>query len=677
MKKSILFLCFAFTLFAACQKAEQTPDDTPNTNTPNTEKPDTDKPDTENPDTTPKVINLSENGCANTYIVNAAATEYSFNAKLKGNGIARTFTWTADGENITQGYSDADIRINPANAKLLWHCAPKGSDGWETRSPVVINSVTYNAEEGRISFKTPDTFINGNAIIAAYDASGNILWSWTIWALKDYDINAKTIPVGRHSLMDRNLGAIAGVESKDVSDYRVAAQAVGNYYQWGRKDPFPAITQHDRMAGQPWGLPAYTPIPELQETVSDYVNVILDESTYLATALGKTTYTVKEAIAEATKYPYRFLYNSTDKSVAPHHWTIGNLAGKTPKDLSEWRYLWGSVDGITSVKTIYDPCPPGWKVPTADVWMEVMEGVVISSGKNGIYSSRYGLYFPLAGQKKAGNSQFGGAYSVYLASATATSLWYPTRGDMASNSAKDVLKPTFYGEKVSHYDAYGSQGTQMRCVKETVGSKSQTPYTGSKSYNAILMGDSITEQWPNRGRKVFFSSNNYLCKGISGQTTMDMMARFTRDVLDNKPKVVVITAGTNDLAANDGVHVTSEDILNNVRLMAQVAEDYGAKVIIGSVCPSRDFWWKTEDQYKGDIIANRIVNHNKKLKAWAQSKGYPYADYHSALKDSQNNLKDAYCWDRGTAGLDHVHPNAAGYTVMEGVLKPLIDAALK
>ncbi|MBQ2452083.1 MAG: hypothetical protein II276_01335, partial [Bacteroidales bacterium] len=112
MKKSILFLCFAFTLFAACQKAEQTPDDTANTNTPNTEKPDTD-----DPDTTPKVINLSENGCANTYIVNAAATEYSFNAKLKGNGIARTFTWTADGENITQGYSDAEIRINPANAK--------------------------------------------------------------------------------------------------------------------------------------------------------------------------------------------------------------------------------------------------------------------------------------------------------------------------------------------------------------------------------------------------------------------------------------------------------------------------------------------------------------------------------------------------------------------------------
>jgi lysophospholipase L1-like esterase len=161
---------------------------------------------------------------------------------------------------------------------------------------------------------------------------------------------------------------------------------------------------------------------------------------------------------------------------------------------------------------------------------------------------------------------------------------------------------------------------------------------------------------------------------------MDMVARFSKDVLAKKPKVVVITAGTNDLAENDGFHVSIDDIMNNIRLMATAAEDYGAKIIIGSVCPSRDFSWKRSDSkyatdYSGDGIANKIIALNAMLKAWAESEGYGYADYHSALKDSQNNLKDEYCYVKN-GELDRVHPGAAGFAVMEQVLKPLIDAAL-
>lgn len=622
-------------------------------------------------------VDLSEFGTANTYIVTESATKYSFNALVKGNGIPRSLTWTYDGTSITKSYSNCSIR--PSSAQVLWYASPKSASGFETRPPVVLESVKFDNESGKIFFETPENFVNGNVVIAAYDNSNNILWSWTIWAAQNFDVEATAKNVGRYLVMGRNLGAAAGVECKSLNDERAAAHAVGNYYQWGRKDPFPALSGHDSGVTYPWGLPAFTPISALQQSANGYTNVIFtnsinDNAIFLGTHLG-TSFTVDQAVEVSIKYPHKWMSNGTTAGIAPHLWAMGDLKNQDYSKQVEWRYLWGSVDGNSSLKTIYDPCPPGWKIPTNDVWMEVMNHITLSPGKRGVYSEQFDIYFPLAGQKKAGNSAFGGVNAVYLASATATSLWYPTRGDMVYYNGQ--LLPTSYGEeKVSHYDSYGGQATQVRCVKETINSNAGKFGTGNKAYNAILMGDSITEKWPIRGRAEFFTENNYLCKGISGNTTMDMMARFTRDVLDNKPKVVVITAGTNDLAANDGIHVMSEDILNNVRMMAQVAEDYGAKVIIGAVCPSRDFWWKSGDLYKGDVVANRIVNYNAKLKAWAQSKGYAYADYHTALKNSSNDLADAYCWDRGENGLDRVHPNAAGYTVMEGVLKPLIDAAL-
>ena len=94
-------------------------------------------------------------------------------------------------------------------------------------------------------------------------------------------------------------------------------------------------------------------------------------------------------------------------------------------------------------------------------------------------------------------------------------------------------------------------------------------------------------------------------------------------------------------------------------------------VVLGSICPSRSMWWKAQswkDKYDGDYIANKIIEANKLIKAYAAARGYRYADYHSALKNDQNGLADEYCWVFGT--------NAKAFLVMEGILKPLIDAAL-
>lgn len=639
-----------------------------------------------NPDKT--AINLSQEGTANTYIVTSPSTKYCFKATVKGNGTPREFRWTFDGEDMTMGY--ANVAILPSNARLLWWNAPKGPDGWVSDCPVKEGTVTFNEADGHIYFETPETFVNGNAVIAAYDSSNQIVWSWTIWAVNGYDADATAAKVGRYTVMDRNLGAFVGVDCKNESDVRLAAHAYGNFYEWGRKDPFPAPADCQTTA-MPQGLPSFTNIAELKKAAHGFDNCIFtgnyaDNSIALANELG-TSFRVDQAMEVAVRNPHKWMFNGSAKGAAPYMWAVGGHQNQSEKQQTEWRYLWGSVDGINSVKTIYDPCPPGWKIPTDEVWIELFAHPELSAGKRGAYCPDHNIYIPFGGQKKAGDSNITGVTnSIYLASATVTGPWYPTRGDLVYY--KEAMVPT---SGTSHYNSYGGQGVQVRCVKEDV---PETAAAAGKQdgYNAVLMGDSITETWPKRGRASFFTENGYHCAGISGHTTMDMVARFSKDVLSLNPKVVVITAGTNDLAENDGFHVSLEDILNNIRLMAKAAEDYGAKVIIGSVCPSRDFWWKRNDakyatDYSGDGIADKIVAFNSMLKTWAESQGYAYADYHSVLKNSQNNLKDEYCWvfdaDKTydipikAGDLDRVHPGAAGFAEMEKVLKPLIDAALK
>lgn len=220
--------------------------------------------------------------------------------------------------------------------------------------------------------------------------------------------------------------------------------------------------------------------------------------------------------------------------------------------------------------------------------------------------------------------------------------------------------------------------------------------------NAIFVGDSITWQWARNentfassklkipvntaymtenGDNVtvkfhpgFFSGNGYVDKGISGQQTRHMLARFQKDVVDLNPVVVVIMAGTNDLANG----VTKETIVSNISSMAEMASDAGIKVVLCSVTPNNDSYSKLNDpKTKGA----HIITLNGMIQSLVSTKGYTYCDYWTALVANDDSevadatdvgygLKDSYRL------YDNLHPGPDAYTVMEGIVKPLIDALL-
>jgi lysophospholipase L1-like esterase len=175
----------------------------------------------------------------------------------------------------------------------------------------------------------------------------------------------------------------------------------------------------------------------------------------------------------------------------------------------------------------------------------------------------------------------------------------------------------------------------------------------------VFMGDSITRIWINQHPE-FFTVNGYVDRGISGQTTPQMLVRFRQDVIDLQPKVVVILAGTNDIAGNTGP-MTLEQTENNLASMADLATANHIRVVLCSVLPAYDFAW-----HPGLEPAPKIVALNTWIKSYAAEKGYVYVDYHSAMKDQRDGLP-------ANLSKDGVHPTPAGYAVMT----PLVDAGIK
>ena len=179
---------------------------------------------------------------------------------------------------------------------------------------------------------------------------------------------------------------------------------------------------------------------------------------------------------------------------------------------------------------------------------------------------------------------------------------------------------------------------------------------------AVFIGDSITWQWAREGvgHPAFFSSNNYVNKGISGNKTGDMLARFKADVIDLDPHCVVIEGGTNDIAAS-----SLESIVERLRKMAEMALEAGIPVIVGAVPPSNDFPKVPDFRPEEHIdVLNGLI------KAWVDAAGIPYADYYSVLVDGNKGLKKEY-------QKDSIHPNAAGYTEMEKVISPILKKVLE
>lgn len=178
----------------------------------------------------------------------------------------------------------------------------------------------------------------------------------------------------------------------------------------------------------------------------------------------------------------------------------------------------------------------------------------------------------------------------------------------------------------------------------------------------VFMGNSITIGWLN-ARPEFFKGKPYINRGISGQTSPQMLLRFKQDVIALQPKVVVILAGTNDIAGNTGPS-TLEMIANNIKSMAELAHAHGIKVILSSTLPVYDYSWRP-----GLEPAEKIIALNKMMKFYCEEKGHIYLDYFSAMADQRNGLPKKYA-------SDEVHPTKEGYMVMEPLVETAIAKAL-
>lgn len=179
----------------------------------------------------------------------------------------------------------------------------------------------------------------------------------------------------------------------------------------------------------------------------------------------------------------------------------------------------------------------------------------------------------------------------------------------------------------------------------------------------IFMGNSITDGWI-KTDPGFFKGRPYIDRGIGGQTTPQMLIRFRPDVINLKPAVVVILAGTNDIAENTGPS-TIETIAGNIFSMAELAQCHGIKVVLCSVLPVYDYPWKP-----GMNPIEKIWALNNLIRDFALKNGFIYADYYSAMVDERKGMNKLY-------QNDEVHPNAAGYKVMEPIVEEAIKKALE
>ena len=187
----------------------------------------------------------------------------------------------------------------------------------------------------------------------------------------------------------------------------------------------------------------------------------------------------------------------------------------------------------------------------------------------------------------------------------------------------------------------------------------QLPSKQSREKRIVLMGDSITEFW-SQIQPDFFANTSYINRGISGQTTPQMLIRFRPDVLDLHPDVVVILAGVNDIAGNTGP-TTNNAIFGNIISMVELAKANSIKVILCSVLPANNFYWRPNEK-----AAETIIQLNQLIQSYSKQHHIPYVDYHSAMADAKKGLPKEF-------SEDSVHPNLKGYQTMQ----PLLEKAVQ
>lgn len=194
----------------------------------------------------------------------------------------------------------------------------------------------------------------------------------------------------------------------------------------------------------------------------------------------------------------------------------------------------------------------------------------------------------------------------------------------------------------------------------------------SKEERVVFMGDSITDSWDDPKYGGFFTGKPYLNRGISGQTTPQMLIRFRPDVIALQPSVVVILAGTNDIAGNTGP-TTLQAIEDNLTSMAELARLYHIRLVLASLLPVSDYEKTADGQPRNQTIRRppaQIIALNEWMKSYAAKNKLTYLDYYSAMVDVKGFLKDEL-------SNDGLHPNEKGYALMAPLAEHAIEKALK
>ncbi len=244
--------------------------------------------------------------------------------------------------------------------------------------------------------------------------------------------------------------------------------------------------------------------------------------------------------------------------------------------------------------------------------------------------------------------------SVMLASATPAAAAEPTPEASAAVKRMDEWRRTRIPVYMNDFGELG----RYRKANERL--KAPTADEG----RVVFLGDSITDMWRTDH---FFPGKPYLNRGIGGQTTAQMLVRFRQDVIDLKPKVVVILAGTNDIAGNTGP-MTLQEIEANFASMTDLARVHGIRVVLSSIVPVHNYTPQSEMTFPLRSPA-KILELNRWLKSASAAGGYVYLDYFSAMIDDKGLLK------RSLAD-DGLHPNKAGYEIMAPLAQAAIDRAM-
>ena len=253
-----------------------------------------------------------------------------------------------------------------------------------------------------------------------------------------------------------------------------------------------------------------------------------------------------------------------------------------------------------------------------------------------------------------------------------TDTWYERFGEwLKSQGYLKKLYPTKY-EKL-----YGEESVANYAVQEFERMKTDFGYLAkfkeenkqvlapkANENRVVFLGNSITEGWA-RVDSNYFIQHNYIGRGISGQTSTQLLLRFRQDVLSLKPKAVVLQIGTNDVAENTGPY-DPEFTLGNIQSMVEIAQVNGLKVILASVLPATNFEWRRSVGNRSDMI----VDLNKRIKAYADENKLPFIDYHTAMKNDKNGMNP-------DLAEDGVHPTMKGYKIMEGLVEQAITQVFK